>query len=196
MQDEQAAARPDPVPAGASFTSWYRVAWPRLVSALTVVTRDREVAADVCAEAVSRLWERWEGGTVQDPAAWTYRVAVNLAKRRGQRAALEARLLRRHRIEDAVDGPEATGPAWAAVAQLPDRQRTVVALRYLADLTQPQIAEALGISTGTVASTLHDARRSLAATLGPDAFDEGPAPTPSRPDRPAPTTPGARHALG
>ena len=45
---------------------------------------------------------------------------------------------------------------------LPDRQRMAVVLRYLADLTEPDIATIMGVSRGTVASTLADARRSLA----------------------------------
>jgi len=56
---------------------------------------------------------------------------------------------------------------WVAVRQLPDRARTAVALRYVADLTEREIAEVMGISRGTVASTLFDARARLAKELRP-----------------------------
>ena len=52
------------------------------------------------------------------------------------------------------------GEVLAALKQLPDRQREVLVLRYWSDLSEAQIAEALGISRGTVKST---ASRALAA---------------------------------
>ena len=53
------------------------------------------------------------------------------------------------------------------VADLPPRTRTAVALRYVADLTEAQVAEAMNVSRGTVASTLSSARQRLAAVLAP-----------------------------
>jgi len=55
---------------------------------------------------------------------------------------------------------------WRAVRALPDRQRTAIVLRYVADLPEVDIAEAMHVSRGTVASNLSDARRSLARYLG------------------------------
>jgi RNA polymerase sigma-70 factor (ECF subfamily) len=51
------------------------------------------------------------------------------------------------------------------VAKLPDRQRTAVVLRYVADLPEADIAAAMKVSRGTVASTLSDARKALARHL-------------------------------
>jgi RNA polymerase sigma factor (sigma-70 family) len=48
---------------------------------------------------------------------------------------------------------------------LPERQRLVLFLRYYADLGYSAIAEALGISPGTVASTLNAAHESLRRNL-------------------------------
>ncbi len=65
---------------------------------------------------------------------------------------------------------------WAAVAALPEKQQRAVVLRYVADLPEAAIAAALGVSRGTVASNLSDARRALAAALGdPDAAADEPA---------------------
>jgi len=47
------------------------------------------------------------------------------------------------------------------VAGLPRRQREVIELYYFVDLPVQQVAELLGISSGTVKSTLADARRSI-----------------------------------
>lgn len=51
---------------------------------------------------------------------------------------------------------------WAAVATLAERTRQVVVLRYVADLPEADIAAALGVTRGTVATLLSRARRNLA----------------------------------
>jgi RNA polymerase sigma-70 factor (ECF subfamily) len=62
---------------------------------------------------------------------------------------------------------------WDAVRQLPQRQRTAVALRYVADMTEQSIADVMDVRVGTVSATLHAARRRLADLLGDDAMAEG-----------------------
>lgn len=57
----------------------------------------------------------------------------------------------------------------AAVGRLPLRQRIAIVLRYYADLTEPEIAAALGCATGTVKSQLSRARSTLARDLGDTA---------------------------
>jgi RNA polymerase sigma factor (sigma-70 family) len=51
------------------------------------------------------------------------------------------------------------------VSQLPRRQREVLVLRYWADLSEAEIADAMGISTGTVKSTASRAVRALESVL-------------------------------
>jgi Sigma-70 region 2 len=51
---------------------------------------------DVTAEAFARALERWERvGSMASPGGWTYRVALNVLRRRLRRGALEEHLLRR-----------------------------------------------------------------------------------------------------
>ena len=52
-----------------------------------------------------------------------------------------------------------------AIAALPVAERTTVVLRYVADLTQADIARAMRVSPGTVAFSLHTARTKLARLL-------------------------------
>ena len=62
---------------------------------------------------------------------------------------------------------------WAAVRALPERQRAAVTLYYVEDLAVAEIAEILGIASGTVKTSLYMARRSLAVTLGAEeVFDD------------------------
>ncbi len=67
-----------------------------------------------------------------------------------------------------VDDHPLDDEVWQAVRALPDRQRTAIVLRYVADLPEADIAEALHVSRGTVASNLSDARKALARFLDDD----------------------------
>jgi RNA polymerase sigma-70 factor (ECF subfamily) len=61
-------------------------------------------------------------------------------------------------------GAEAVEPdesVRAAVAALPERQRWAIFLRYYADLSYEEIAMILEVEQGTVAATLHAARKAL-----------------------------------
>jgi RNA polymerase sigma factor (sigma-70 family) len=49
----------------------------------------------------------------------------------------------------------------ALIAALPKRQREVIGLYYFVDLPVQQVADLLGVSSGTVKSTLADARKRL-----------------------------------
>ena len=60
---------------------------------------------------------------------------------------------------------DADGIVGALVASLPQQQRLVIFLRYYADLTYQQIAEALELQPGTVAATLNRAHEVLRLRL-------------------------------
>ncbi len=153
------------------FASWYRREHPRLASTLVVVAGDVGTAAEAADEAFARAYERWDRvGVMASPGGWAYRTALNVLHRRRRRARLEAVLLRRHGGGGKLDSfavPADWSPeVWDALRSLPIRERTAVALRYVADLPTQAIAEAMGVAPGTVGSTLHAARRNLAAALG------------------------------
>ncbi|MBP2017096.1 RNA polymerase sigma-70 factor (ECF subfamily) [Symbiobacterium terraclitae] len=58
-------------------------------------------------------------------------------------------------LPDTVPGPDAESTAvWGMVARLSDHLRPVVVLRYMLDMSQQEVAEALGIPVGTVKSRL------------------------------------------
>jgi RNA polymerase sigma-70 factor (ECF subfamily) len=138
-----------------------------------------EYAADLAAEtflAAFRKRDRY------DPArasvrTWLYGFATNLVgkQRRSELRALRA--LGRVAPEPAAEGPEerAAGRIAAAglrgrlaeaLAGLPARDRDVVLLIALAELSHEEVAAALDVPYGTVGSRLNRARRKLREALG------------------------------
>lgn len=148
------------------FDEWYASEWGRLVASLAVVDGDLEAARDAAAEAFARAlvdWSRVE--RMAQRTGWLYRVGFNLQRRRLRRGALEERLLLRSPPVLSAELGEPAHELHQAVAALPRRQRVAVVLTYYADLPQADVAAAMGIKRGTVASTLADARSALAFTL-------------------------------
>jgi RNA polymerase sigma-70 factor (ECF subfamily) len=64
-----------------------------------------------------------------------------------------------------------------ALSRIRPEYREVVVLRYQEGLTQPEIAEVLGLPAGTVKTYLHRARKELAEILAGQGW--GPAPAES-----------------
>jgi DNA-directed RNA polymerase specialized sigma24 family protein len=152
------------------FDAWYRAEHPRLLASMVLLCGSVDEAREATDEAFARAYERWARvGAMAAPGGWTYRVAVNVLRRRGRRHALERRLLARR--PPAVDVPAPAGEAWSLVAELPLRQRTAVVLRYVADLPEADIARIMGIRRGTVAATLTQARARLGAALSAEVLD-------------------------
>ena len=128
-------------------------------------------AEDVAAEAMVRTYARWDqvrGLPYRD--AWVLRVTTNLA--------LDALRRRQPRhgppLQDEFEDATAQRMTLtAALKQLPRRQREVVALRYLAGLSEHDVAAALGIGDGTVKTHVSRALHRLRETLT-DNFEETP----------------------
>jgi RNA polymerase sigma-70 factor (ECF subfamily) len=154
-------------PVGLDFEEWYRDEWPRLVAALALASGDRELARELAAEAFARALARWPRvGAMDSPGGWTYRVAVNLLRRRHARNRAEQRALRRVRAgAESVALPDDSTELWALVAALPNRERIAVGLRYGRGLSEPEIAAVLGVAPGTVSATLNHARKRLRTAL-------------------------------
>ena len=154
---------------GIDFEQWYRREHPRVVGTLTALCGRADVAAESTDEAFARALARWPRvSRMASPGGWTYRVALNDLRRRMRRAATERRAIDQlHAPSEVLDRP-VDDDVWRSVRALPDRQRVAVVLRYVADLREADIAEAMQVSRGTVASNLSDARRSLARFLTDD----------------------------
>jgi len=138
---------------------------------MLAVSGDHEIAAEAADEAFSRAWRHWDQVRgMASPEGWTYRVALNVLRSQARRRRVEERLLPRLVRRSEVSAP--AGEVWELVRELPQRQRTAVVLRYVADLDERHIAEAMGVTRGTVASTLAAARHALGLALEADVVAE------------------------
>jgi RNA polymerase sigma-70 factor, ECF subfamily len=143
-------------------------AYPRIVAAVALVEGSRATAEDSVAEALARAWERSERGErIDSLPAWITRVALNLSKSRLRRVRAEARARERAATPERDDrSDEERIDVERALAQLPRRQRQATVLRYYLGYDVVDIARTLGVSEGTIKTTLHRARHTMATALG------------------------------
>lgn len=154
------------------FADWYAREFPRLRSTLALVTGDVGVAEEATAEAFARALVHWPRlSRTGAPNGWVYTVALNQVRSGWRRMATERRWLARQRAGHVAPPPEPDPWLWDAVARLGPRARTAVALRYVADLSEAEVADAMNLTRGAVASTLHKARARLAVLLADHAPD-------------------------
>ncbi len=142
--------------------------YPAVVAAVGLITGNRQEADDAVQDALVGYLARPPKRQVANVAAWITVVASNRARDRQRRKAAESRAYANlgpppQASHDVVEGLDAD--VRAALAELPRRQRQVCALHYLLDQSVAEIAEGLGVSTGTVKTLLHRARAALATRL-------------------------------
>lgn len=146
-----------------TYEDVYRRDYVDLVRVARLLTRSAEAAEDIVQDAFVKLYPGFD--SVADPSGYLYRSVVNGCWSRHRRSRVVARL--RHLVERddvAVDEIDETR---GVLRRLSPRQREIVVLRYYADLPLGDIADILGISTGTVKSTLHQALAVLREVVDP-----------------------------
>jgi RNA polymerase sigma factor (sigma-70 family) len=137
-----------------------------------------QAAEDVAAETFLVAFDRRKtfDATRGDPRAWLFGIATNLVSRHRRKEARHYRALSRLEAPRPAEGHEnrvvVAGQLGKALVRLTSGERDVLLLVALADLGYAQVAEALGISPGTVGSRLTRARKKLAPVLSPEATDE------------------------
>ena len=132
---------------------------------------DHGRAEDVVSDAFVKLYRRWRGGGIENPRAYLRRIVVNEMNSRVRRLALERREAAKRSGDDrglrsAEDQVTDHGAIVEALAGLPQRQRTAVVLRYFNDLSERETAELMGVSVGTVKSSVSRALDRLRTALG------------------------------
>lgn len=141
------------------FEQFMAARWQPLVRTAYVLTGNQQDAEDVAQTALTNAYSVWPRiRRADDPTLYVHKVLINVYRTtRRRRRVLEV-------LTSAV--PERRGAAVAtaadslhdrdeivrALAVLPPKQRAVIVLRYLEDLTEAQTAAVLGCSAGTVKS--------------------------------------------
>ncbi len=145
----------------------WRIAW--------LICGNVDMADDVVASAAARCWHNWSKRPITDPAAYLRRAVVNETTDRFRHQGREQRWLER-RTGDGRGQSDLAGQVaertdlLAALDQLPVGQRSVITLRYWADLSVDETAATLRISAGTVKSRTSRALTLLATHLDTTAF--------------------------
>jgi RNA polymerase sigma-70 factor (sigma-E family) len=168
-----------------SFEAFVSSCATRLMRSAFLLCGDRQIAEDLLQMTMVRTARRW-GAARSAPEAYARAVLVNLARDHARRA-------QRRVNEVPADGTDATDAAHpratdhaelvadreavlAALAELPQRQREVIVLRFYADLSVTDTAAAIGASQGTVMSYTSRALSRLRQLLD-DPFENDNAPT-------------------
>ena len=143
----------------AEFTAYVQERRASLYATAYHLTGDRFEAEDLLQSALFSTYRAWE--RISDKAAvggYLRRTMTNL-----HISAWRRRKLNEYPTEelpetvgdtDAMRGTELRAVLWQALARLPELQRTMLVLRYYEGRTDPEIAEILDISVGTVKSSI------------------------------------------
>jgi RNA polymerase sigma-70 factor (sigma-E family) len=159
-----------------AFGEYVRIRSRALLRAAQAMTGNRSDAEDLVQATLVKAYLSWD--RISDPAAldtYVRRVMVNTHISGWRRRRLDE-----YPTDDLPDSPaaDATGDAdlrdvvQRAIDRLPRQMRAAVMLRFYDDMTEPEVAAALGISVGTVKSTVARAVAKLRqdAELGEDAL--------------------------
>ncbi|MES9523888.1 SigE family RNA polymerase sigma factor [Streptomyces capoamus] len=150
----------------AEFTAYVQERRASLYATAYHLTGDRFEAEDLLQSALFSTYRAWE--RISDKAAvggYLRRTMTNL-----HISAWRRRKLNEYPTEelpetpgetDAMRGTELRAVLWQALSRLPELQRTMLVLRYYEGRTDPEIAEILGISVGTVKSSIWRSLRRL-----------------------------------
>ncbi|MFF5446126.1 SigE family RNA polymerase sigma factor [Streptomyces sp. NPDC012888] len=164
-QRTSSAAAPSPS-SEAEFTAYVRERRAALYATAFHLTGDRHEAEDLLQSALFSTYRAWD--RITDKAAvggYLRRTMTNL-----HISAWRRRKLNEYPTEelpetvgdsDAMRGTELRAVLWQALTRLPEPQRTMLVLRYYEGRTDPEIAEILGISVGTVKSSIWRSLRRL-----------------------------------
>lgn len=150
----------------ADYENFVRAQLPRLLRYATMLTGEREQAADLVQDVLVKAYRRWSRIRDADhPDRYVVRMVTNgyLSWRHSRAARLIAAgdVPDEVRQDDFVAEHALREDMWQRLARLPRRQRAVVVLRYYEQLADAEIADLLGCAQATVRAHAHKALTSL-----------------------------------
>ena len=156
-----------------ALTAVYSAHYSALVRLGALLLRDASAAEEIVQDAFVAMHGRWQRLRDPDKAlAYLRRTVVNGCRSRQRHLVV----VDKHTPKALPDEPSAEQAALAgadtdavieAMRALPEKQRTVMVLRYYGDLSETEIAETMGISRGAVKSHASRAAKSLRLALEP-----------------------------
>lgn len=163
--------------ADAGVSELYAAHWHSLVRLAYLMVHDITLAEDITQDALVAVHQRW--GRLRDSHAalgYVRRTIVNRARSALRHQGVVDRHARRTGAEESVVSAEQSAMEHVehdamieALQQLSDKQREVLILRYYSDLSEAEIADALGISRGAVKTHAHRGLAHLRTVLGSPA---------------------------
>lgn len=148
-EDERALAGPT---RPGSLADLYRERYVPMVRLAFLMVGSTTVAEDLVQDAFARMHRPWD--TIEHPKAYLRTSVVNACRSHLRRLALE-RAYKRNPSVVAESVPAEADELFDTLAALPARQRAALVLRFYEDLSEADIAVALGCRPGTVKSLLH-----------------------------------------
>ena len=150
----------------AAFEQFFHAHEATILGYLWRITGDEQASHDIAQETFLRAWQRFEQvSRYEQPRAWLFRVATNLASNhRRHRSIHDAALARIAPVQsqgtalDPAAGVAESAAVRATLLAMPIRQRSALVLRVVYGLSIPEIAQALGASKAAAAMTLSRAR--------------------------------------
>jgi RNA polymerase sigma-70 factor (sigma-E family) len=147
-----------------------------LLRAAYLLTGDQHLAEDLVQSALTRTHRSWrrlhDSGNAE---AYTrkvmYHLQVSWWRRRKVAEVLPGELPERGRASDHAEPSALKLSLRAALLKLTDKQRAVLVLRFFEDRTEPEAAEILGVTVGTVKSQTAKALARL-RSVAPELADQ------------------------
>ncbi|MDP9145504.1 MAG: sigma-70 family RNA polymerase sigma factor, partial [Actinomycetota bacterium] len=146
----------------------FRQSYRSIVQSLALVGGDLAAAEDATQEAFAEACVRWNRISRYDnPGAWVRRVAINKLRNAHRSRVHGAAAIERmaSEIETPLPPSEAEPDLNGALRRLPYKQRLSTVLYYVEGLSTVEVAEAMGISQGSVSQHLNRARTALRSHL-------------------------------
>ncbi len=145
----------------------FRQSYRSIVQSLALAGGDLAAAEDATQEAFAQAWVRWNRISRYDnPGAWVRRVAINrLRNAHRSRLRGEAAVSRMAHDAASVSSVERESDLVVGLRGLPYKQRLCAVLFYVDGLSTAEVAQAMGISQGSVSQHLNRARTALRAHL-------------------------------
>jgi RNA polymerase sigma-70 factor (ECF subfamily) len=152
----------------ASVEALFRQSYTSIVQSLALAGGDLAAAEDATQEAFAQAWVSWSRISRYDnPGAWVRRVAINKLRNAHRSRLRGEAAVQRMNSESSTDSStgEPESDLVLGLQRLPYKQRVCAVLFYLDGLSTAEVADAMGISQGSVSQHLNRARSALRAHL-------------------------------